>query len=99
MSKQRTLALGMMLISGVFISAPIFAADVKHGHDWFCPEPEEHAVYEKHRAKYHDHSANEMVLLIDAVYADQAMSSDQKKERVRGLLQDYGSKIKHGIGD
>lgn len=90
----------MMLMAGLLFSTPVVAADAaKHGRDWYCPEPENHAIYEKHRKQFHDQSADQIVTLVDNIYADQTLTSDQKKEKVLGLLQDFGAKIKNGIGD
>jgi hypothetical protein len=76
-------------ISIMLTLASAMAGETKHGHDWYCPDPKGHAQYEQHRQKYHDHNADEVVLLVDAVYADQSLTSAQRSEKVKGLLEDY----------
>ena len=96
----RAMQLGVLFSLFIMLTvASAMASETKHGHDWYCPDPEGHAMYEQHRQKYHDHSADEVVQMVDAVYADPSLNGAQRIEKIKGLMEDYSAKIKRGIGD
>lgn len=69
------------------------------GHDWYCPDPEAHAQYEKHRQQYHDHNADSIIEILNKLFSDQTLTLEEKKTQAAGILADYAAKVKMGIGD
>lgn len=84
------------LVSFLF---PVISSGDDTGHDWYCPDPEGHAQYEKHRKQHHDHDARVMADKLALIYQDTGLTAEQQKAKATGILDDYAAKVKMGQGD
>ena len=68
------------------------------GHDWYCPDPATHAQYTKHLKLHLDHGAEAITNVLDKIYGDPSLSSEQKHAKTLDLLNKELAKAKIGPG-
>ena len=92
---------GRILFAAVVIalasSAVLKAAD-HLGHDWYCPDPEAHAQYEKHRKMHMETDAEIIVDMLDKVYNDPELTAEQKRTHALKILKKDPSELGKGQG-
>ena len=69
------------------------------GHDWYCPDPEAHAQFEKHLHQYHNQDAEEVVAILSKVFDDDTLSAEEKTAKATDIMKSFAAKIKLGEGD
>lgn len=52
------------------------------GHDWYCPDPATHAKYTKHLNLHLDHSAEAIAEVLDKIYNNPSLNTEQKHEKL-----------------
>jgi len=83
----------------IALAHPMLTTADNTGQDWYCSEPEDHAQYEKHLKLHLDHEAKIISQLLEKIYSDSSLSTEQKQEKTLSVLNKYLSKMKAGIGD
>lgn len=68
------------------------------GHDWYCPDPEAHAQYEKHRKMHMETDTEVIVDMLDKVYNDSALTAEQKRTHALKILRKDPSELRKGQG-
>ncbi len=89
----------LITASIVFLALPVLSKAHESGHDWYCPDPDAHAQYEKHRKLHHDHETEVVTTMLQKLYADQRLSPEEKNAKAMELLTKYTEKVKMGLGD
>jgi len=81
----------VLLPSGVCVASS--------GHDWYCPDPEAHAQFEKHLQQYHNQDSEEVVAMLSKVFGDDSLSAEEKTAQTTDIIKTFATKIKLGEGD
>ncbi len=68
------------------------------GHDWYCPDPQAHAQYEKHRKMHMETDAEIIVDMLDKVYNDPVLTAEQKRAHALEILKKDPSELGKGKG-
>lgn len=98
---KRSAAHGRILFAAVVIAlaSPAVSKAKDHlGHDWYCPDPQAHAQYEKHRKMHMETDAEIIVDMLDKVYKDPALTAEQKRAHALEILKKDPSTLKAGSG-
>ncbi len=71
------------------------------GHDWYCPDPEAHAQYEKHRKLHVQHQAGAVAVMLEKIYSDATLTAEQKNAETVAILNKHLFVVqsKLGVGD
>lgn len=98
---KRTAKHGRFLTAALttMLAFPLVASGDDTGRDWYCSEPEEHARYEKHLKLHLDYEAEAITRMLEKIYSDSSLSTEQKKQKTLTIINEYLSKIKAGVGD
>jgi hypothetical protein len=89
----------LIAASVAFLTLPLLSKAQDSGHDWYCPDPDTHAIYEKHKKMHEDHEAQAITDLLRKIYTDESLSPEQKTAKAMELIDKYTSKVKMGLGD
>jgi hypothetical protein len=92
---------GRILFAAVVIAfaSPAVSKEKDHlGHDWYCPDPEAHEQYEKHRKMHMETDAEIIVDMLDKVYNDSAFTAEQKRTHALKILKKDPSELGKGQG-
>jgi len=91
---------GKILIAATVITLtiPLLSNGNELGHDWYCPDPETHAKYTQHLSLHLDHSAEAIADVLDKIYNDPSLNTEQKHAKTLGILRKELSKAKIGPG-
>ncbi len=92
---------GRILFAAVVIAlaSPAVLKAADHlGHDWYCPDPQAHAQYEKHRKMHMETDAEIIVDMLDKVCNDPALTAEQKRAHALAILKQDPSTLAKGKG-
>jgi hypothetical protein len=100
---KRTEKFRRILIAAIVITlaCPVLSIGSDLGHDWYCPDPEAHQQYTKHLKLHLDRGAEAIAEMLDKIYNDPTLSTEEKHAKTLHILNKELSKphVGPGIGD
>ena len=93
-----TSSLGVIAATLLTLASPLLSNGAELGHDWYCPDHEEHASYVKHLKLHLDHESGAIADMLGDVYCDPSLTKEQKRAKTIDILDKYLSKEKVGPG-
>ncbi len=95
----------LFTVSVIVFALPLLASGhdtvSNTGHDWYCPDPEAHAQYEKHRKLHVQHQADSVAAKLEKIYDDSTLTAEQKNAKTVAILNKHLFVVqsKLGVGD
>jgi hypothetical protein len=98
---KRTVKYGQIFIATfvIALALPVISSGDDTGRDWYCSEPEAHALYEKHLKTHLDNDAEVITNKLEKIFSDSSLTPELKHAKTHHILNKYLSKINAGIGD